>query len=129
MLTMADESCLYTLPTICFVGGETQNLRFHMYRVKTETPFNVSGCTASFAVAYYQYRLDGPILTKDMTIDETELEYGNVFAVDLEPSDTVDLSGKFIYQITVKDQDGEVEIPKQGILYVIDNIHKAFIDE
>lgn len=47
--------------------------------------------------------------------------------VTLSPIETVDLSGKYIYQIIIRDIDGDVEIPKQGILYITNNINKNFI--
>jgi len=48
-------------------------------------------------------------------------------AVTLDPLDTVDLCGKYIYQITIKDINGNIEIPKQGILFITNNINKSFI--
>ena len=51
----------------------------------------------------------------------------NVLAVTLAPTETVDLAGKYIYEIQMRDIDGDVEIPKQGILYITNNINKAFI--
>ena len=44
--------------------------------------------------------------------DETGVK--NIATVDLVPNDTLGLYGKYIYQITIKDIDGEVEIPNQG---------------
>lgn len=46
----------------------------------------------------------------------------------LEPSDTYELYGKFIYQISIRDVDGNVEIPQQGLMYVTNNINKSFIN-
>ena len=37
------------------------------------------------------------------------------------------MSGKYIYQITIKDISGDVEVPKQGIFLVVNNINKGFI--
>ena len=51
----------------------------------------------------------------------------NVLGVTLDPLDTVDLCGKYIYQITIKDINGNIEIPKQGILFITNNINKSFI--
>ena len=44
----------------------------------------------------------------------------------LLPEETVDLFGKFIYQITIQDISGEIEIPDQGILRIANNINKVF---
>ena len=35
--------------------------------------------------------------------------------------------GKHIYQISIKDINGDIEIPKQGIMYITANIDKGFI--
>lgn len=118
----------YTLPTIDFVGGETQDLAFHAYFYKNKLPFSFSRCTASFAVVSFTNKTGAPIFTKpmDVVFDDNVL-VENVLSVTLDPSDTVDLSGKYIYQISIKDIDGDVEIPKQGILFITNNINKSFI--
>lgn len=118
----------YTLPTIDFVGGETQDLAFNVYFYKSNRPFSLTCCSANFSIVSFTNRTGTPILTKQMkavlnragTID-------NVLTVTLEPTETVNLSGKYIYQIQIKDMDGDVEIPKQGILYIANNINKSFI--
>lgn len=69
-----------------------------------------------------------PILTKPMEgAFNDEGTINNVLTVTLEPSETVGLNGKYIYQIQIRDIDGDVEIPKQGILYITNNINKGFI--
>lgn len=59
------------------------------------------------------------------SIFNNEGTYDNVLTVTLSPTETVDLSGKYIYQIIIRDIDGDVEIPKQGILYITNNINKT----
>ena len=51
----------------------------------------------------------------------------NVLYVELKPSDTLDLFGKYIYQITIKDADNNADIPQQGIIYIHNNINKSFL--
>jgi hypothetical protein len=69
-----------------------------------------------------------PILTKSMkAIFNNDGTSDNVLTVTLLPTETVDLFGKYIYQIMIRDIDGDVEIPKQGILYITNNINKSFI--
>lgn len=51
----------------------------------------------------------------------------NVLMVTLEPAETVDLCGKYIYQVIIKDMNGDTEIPKQGVLYITNNINKSFV--
>ena len=50
----------------------------------------------------------------------------NVLKVTLLPSETVDLCGKYIYQITIKDVEDNTE-PKQGIMYIGNNINKGYV--
>ena len=65
---------------------------------------------------------------KEMTViyDETET-IDNILTVTLESSESVNLFGKYIYQITIQDRAGEVEIPSQGIMYITNNIDKGII--
>ena len=53
----------------------------------------------------------------------------NILSVDLTPKETYELSGKYIYQITIRDVNGNVEIPKQGLMYITNNINKSFIQK
>ena len=69
-----------------------------------------------------------PILTKSMeAIYNDSGTSNNVLTVKLLPNETVELFGKYIYQIIIRDIDGDVEIPNHGILYIINNINKDFI--
>lgn len=118
----------YTLPTIDFVGGETQDLLFNVYFYKNNKPFSLSGCTSNFSVVSFTNKTGVPILSKQMTsIFNDAGTSDNVLTVTLQPSETVDLCGKYIYQIIIKDINGDAEIPKQGILYITNNINKSFI--
>lgn len=118
----------YTLPTIDFVGGETQNLAFNVYFYKNKQPFSLTGCTCNFSIVSFTNKKGAPILTKSMeAIYNDDVTANNVLTVTLTPSDTVDLCGKYIYQIIIRDVNGDIEIPKQGILYITNNINKNFI--
>lgn len=125
---MPCEHSPYTLPAIDFVGGETQDLAFHVFFYKNRRPFSLSGCTADFSIVSFTNKMGAPILTKTMRVlfhDSGDIN--NVLTVTLNPKDTVGLYGKYIYQIQILDIDGDVEIPKQGILYITNNINKGFI--
>lgn len=120
----------YTLPTIDFVGGETQDLAFHIYFYLGDKPFSLSGCESSFSIVSFTNKLGSPILTKTMTVGyDSSGAHDNVLRVTLTPSETVDLFGKYIYQISIRDIGGDVEIPKQGVLYITNNINKGFIKQ
>lgn len=118
----------YTLPTIDFVGGETQDFMFNVYFYKNGRPFSLTGCTANFAIVSFTNKMGKPILTKSMeAIFNNDGTINNVLTVTLEPKETVELCGKYIYQIQIQDIDGDVEIPKQGLLYITNNINRGFI--
>lgn len=70
-----------------------------------------------------------PLIAKPMEVSKSEDGDGtvtNVLRVVLLPEETVDLVGKFIYQITIQDISGEIEIPDQGIIRIANNINKSF---
>lgn len=119
----------YSLPTIDFVGGSTQELVFHTFFSQNRKPFDLSSCTASFAVINFINKNGSPLITKTMQVDKSEVGDGtvtNVLRVVLQPEDTVDLVGKFIYQISIQDISGDIEIPDQGIIRIANNINKDF---
>lgn len=125
------ESCSleqYTLPTITFVGGETQDLVFYVYSYKGKRPFSLISCDANFAIVSSTNRTGTPILSKQMkVIFNEEGITNNVLTITLDAKETVELSGKYIYQIQIHDLGGDVEIPKQGFMYITNNINKGFI--
>lgn len=117
----------YVLPTIDFVGGSTQDLLFNVLFCSNKRPFSLEGCVGNFAIVNFLNRTGAPIVSKTMSISIGADGMDNKLLVTLDPEDTVDLAGKYIYQITIKDADGDVEIPKQGIMYITNNINKSYI--
>lgn len=121
----------YELPDIGFIGGGTQDLVFHAYFWNGRRPFDLSSCTAELAIINYVNNGGAPIFTKTMTVmgsgDGGE-ETNNILMVTLSPSDTVGLSGKYIYQVSIKDAKGDVEPPAQGIMLIRKNINGGFLN-
>lgn len=121
----------YTLPAMDFVGGSTQDLVFHCYYYRNKQPHDLSSCIANFSIINFVNKNGKPLLSKQMEIrSDPGVDGGihNVLDVTLAPADTVNLpAGKYIYQISIRDISGEVEIPNQGIIHIINNINKAFI--
>lgn len=115
----------YTLPTIDFVGGETQRLAFNIYHGGSKRPCGLDGCTSNFSIVSYTNKYGDPIVKKSMTIDSSDGQTQNMLTVVLTPTESVDLYGKYIYQIIIKDTDGDTEV-KQGIMYISNNIHKDY---
>ena len=123
----------YTLQTIYFVGGSSNELVFHGYFEVNKRPHDFTGCTADFSIINYVNRNGEPLVSKEMKVGRSpEMEDGvqNILRVTLDPEDTVDLpAGKYIYQISIRDANGNIEIPGQGIIHLINNIHKGFVKE
>ena len=121
----------YTLPTIDFVGGSTQALRFRVYWHSLLYPYDLTRCTANFSIVHFINKTGTTIISKQMDIEELggtgNGNTYNVLTVTLLPQETVGLCGKYIYQITIKGDDGRAEVPNQGILYIANNINKVFI--
>ncbi len=119
---------VYNLPELDFIGGSSEDLVFHVYHEGDKTkPFGLTDGMANFSIINFINKNGTPLVSKKMSveIDETETFY-NVLTVLLEPSDTVDLFGKFVYQITIKDIDGNTDL-QQGLIYIHNNINKDFI--
>ncbi len=120
----------YTLPPMDFVGGSTQDLVFHCYHYLNRKAQDLSTCVANFSIINFVNKNGEPLVSKQMDIGADpgiDGEIRNVLRVTLTPADTVNLpAGKYIYQITIKDISGDVEIPNQGIIHIINNINKSF---
>ena len=119
---------IYTLPEVMFVSGQSQTLRWRLWTVN-KVPFNADGCVGDFSVVDYSDKTGDPLITKSLTFSIGDDDTGakNVASVDLLPKETLGLYGKYIYQITIKDIDGEAEIPNQGILLITHNINESFL--
>lgn len=120
------QSKVYNLPEISFVGGETRDLLFRLITDSGKI-FNASGATAAFSVVGSTNRTGTPLISKKMDIIADDNGIESVLTVTLLPAETVNLFGKYIYQISIRDLSGETEIPSQGILCITNNIDKSFI--
>lgn len=119
---------IYSLPEVVFVSGQSNTLRWRLFTVKN-VPFNADGCTGNFSVVDYSDKTGDPLISKPLkfVVGDDDTGIKNVAVVDLVPSDTLGLAGKYIYQITIKDIDGEAEIPNQGFLLISHNINESFL--
>lgn len=118
----------FRLPTLSFIAGETQDILFNTYFLKNSRPFDLSGCTCNFSLIGFTGRTGTPILSKAMDIVQNEDGSAeNVLSVTLTSSETLELGGKYIYQLQIKGPSGEVEIPSQGLMYITNNINKDFL--
>ena len=117
---------VYNLPSLSFVGGETQSFLFNL-KTAAGNEYDATGCSVAFAIINYTNKNGVPILTKTVSLTtgpDGGLSYG---LVDLLPEDTVGLHGRYVYQVSIKDAKGETEIPGQGLIDITRNIHPGFI--
>ena len=103
-------------------GGTSKRLRLTLYTAARQ-PFNAADCEAVFHLTDLQNIASAPLLEKTCTLD-TAVAAGNVVTVHLKPEDTMSLSGKFIYQVTLTDRDGEADV-LQGLLTIRPNCGQA----
>ena len=117
---------LYNLPEAHFVAGESERFLFDL-KTPRGTDFNAEGCDVGFAIINYANKHGDPIVVKDATILMGANGVMNLADVQLDPEDTLYLYGRYIYQLTVKYEDGTTDIPGHGIIDISRNIHTDFI--
>ena len=117
---------IYTLPEVDFVGGSTNKFLFHVYRddKKTEAA-DLEGSTANFSLVNFINKNGTPIISKSMTLAQDD--DACILSVTLTSEDTVNLSGKYVYQITIVDSGGRAIIPNQGVMYIHSNINRGLL--
>lgn len=117
---------IYTLPQDMFVAGQSIEYMWRLY-TKSKVPFNADGCVGNFALINYSHKYGEPVISKHVTFTIGDDDVMNGVIVTLSPEDTINLFGKYIYQLTIKDIDGNVEIPNQGILLISKNINESYV--
>ena len=109
----------FALPEISIVGGDHTYLDFEIFEPEGDA-VDVSTMSASFAVIDYTNKFGSP----QFTLQATVIEGGQgvpLFRVVLTSPLTVNMFGKFIYQLAVKDYKGYRQ-HAQGIMLVHKNI-------
>ena len=117
---------IYNLPELNFVGGESQTFLFNLLTASGAS-FDASSCDVAFAVVSYANKTGNPLFSKKVTVSEGDGGVLNLASVELLPLDTVSLYGRYVYQLTITDIDGNTEIPGQGIMNITRNIHHGAI--
>ena len=116
---------IYNLPRMQFVGGETQDICFNL-KTTSGANYATEGYDVVFSVREWGDREEDPILIKETNIKLNDTGTASVIEVRFEPEDTVYLDGQYIYQIMIFGDGNLCEIPGQGILNVIKNIHPGY---
>lgn len=112
---------IYTLPELTFVGGKTQEFRFHL-KEKDGSMYNANYCTANFSICNYSNKVGTPIYSTIPIFLSDGERIKHILKVVIPPEVTINLYGKYIYQITIMDDTGRIEIPNQGIMNITRNI-------
>ncbi len=120
------QTTVYTLPEISFVGGETQQFSFHLKAYNGES-FDASGSNINFAICNYSNKTGTPLLSYAPTLLADETGEASIAILTIPKEDTATLAGKFIYQITIVDLNGNAEIPNQGIMNITKNINQDYV--
>lgn len=118
---------IYTLPELTFVGGDTQSIFFHAVDSNGGT-IDLDGASVDFSICNYSNKVGEPLVSITPILNKDEHDVYSVIYVSIPSSDTVGLFGKYIYQITIIDIAGRVEIPNQGIMNITKNINTSFIE-
>lgn len=114
----------YSLPTLRIIGGETKEQIFDVFYDETGQPMQLSGFDCRFCIASNLIDSPTPIINKAMSVTNSETTgYNNALMVKLDPSDTVELNGKYIYQISLYKATENISSIFQGVMYVKKNIN------
>lgn len=117
----------YNLPEWRLIGGSTQQRSFVM-RGEDGYEYDLTNAQAQIAFVDYMNRRSSPVLVKPASIIvNPETGRTSCVLVELAAIDTINMAGKYIYQISIKTATGGVAVPSQGIAYVSENIDKTFV--
>jgi hypothetical protein len=116
---------VYTLPEITFVGGITDSWMFELVTLGG-APFELFGGSGQLSVVNYSNKTGAPVLTLPCSVAENEDGFFNLLRVDTTSADTVELFGRYVYQLTLRDGNDETDVPGQGILIITKNIDPAY---
>lgn len=119
------QSKIYTLPEITFVGGKTQELNFNL-KERDGSWYNANYCTVNFSACNYSNKVGEPLFSIKPVLLSNDDNIKHILKIIIPAEKSIKLYGKYIYQITIMDDTGKIEIPNQGIMNITRNIN---IDE
>lgn len=111
------------------IGGNSEKIIFEAITEYLNVA-DIAGCSATFSICRYDERYsDNAIVLQDVVLS------GNTITVNFKPDDTIDLHGKYIWQLSIYRSELEEldELEKlanfQGNLIIIGNINKNYKSE
>lgn len=88
------------------VGGTTKEVRAAFYS-ENGWPYDLTSATVNFTLTDYTNLHSEPVVRK--TASHLGVTDNNIASVVLNPSDTVNLSGRFRYRFSVIDEGGSID--------------------
>lgn len=121
----------FSLPDWSFIGGNSEVKDFILQKADGSFYMPESGI-CRLSIVDFINRDSLPVITKTVDIEIVENGTKTRAVFYLDPKDTIDLSGKYIYQLTALNTSAEstdVFIIGQGILRIKKNIDLNLIDQ
>lgn len=119
---------IYNLPKIHIIGGEYQQLVFN-FKTPSGESYTTQGYNIDFSAVKWGDAASNPDITKSGTMTLNETRTGSIVEFELLPEDTVELSGRYVYQIIIMIDKKKIKIPGKGILEINRNIHPQYITQ
>lgn len=94
-----------TLPPESMIAGTTKKLVLYLYTRNMKKQIDANGMIARFVLTDYVNPSDAPLISKSCTVSVPDGEKLAVINVQLNREDTLSLAGKYIYQVTINDED------------------------
>lgn len=116
---------LDNVPDIFEVAGGDIDIDFRL-RNELGGFFSAEGCTIRLAIADWLYRYE-TLFTYDAEIKEDSNGILSIASVHIPGTDTVNMCGAYVYQISMRDSHGHLEPPVQGKLVISQSADPAFI--
>ena len=105
------------------IGGSTEKITFEAISEYSNVA-DLSGCTDTFSICRYDERYEGA----SINIADTILS-GNTVVVNFSPDDTIDLYGKYIWQLSIYSPElGKLAVA-QGNVVILKNIDTRIVGE
>lgn len=115
--------CNMALPEYHMTAGSTKEFYIPIFTQSGE-PIDASGMTARFAISDFVNQNCSPFVTKNCRVVTQSGSTLAVLFVSLDAEETMNLYGKFIYQVTAQASTGEIG-PLRGILNISPNNDKG----
>lgn len=118
---------IYNLPNIDFVGGETIKVLFKLHS-PSGAPFSADGCNAVLSVINYINKSGPPTFSVRGLIQSSDDGVNSQLMFEIPSEKTLNLFGKYVYQFTIINEYGLVDVPGKGFMNITKNIDPKAVD-